>query len=76
MEIKCNLKWLIAKSGLTQVEVAVKMGVTPQQLNSWVSMKKFPRIDKAMELCRIIGCTLNDLYEEIGTSGISKKAKK
>ncbi|MGY3718643.1 helix-turn-helix transcriptional regulator [Sutcliffiella cohnii] len=72
MELVCNIKWLIVKSGLTQVEVAEKMKISPQQLNSWATMKKFPRIDKAMELCRIIGCTLNDLYSEINNSDISK----
>ncbi|MGY3718886.1 helix-turn-helix domain-containing protein [Sutcliffiella cohnii] len=72
MELVCNIKWLIVKSGLTQIEVAERMKISPQQLNSWVNMKKFPRIDKAMELCRIIGCTLNDLYSEINNSDISK----
>ena len=61
--IKSNIKWLIAKSGLTQKQVAERMEMTPQQLNNWVSGKEFPRIDKAIILCKIIGCTLNDLYE-------------
>lgn len=72
MELVCNIKWLIVKSGFTQVEVAERMGISPQQLNSWATMKKFPRVDKAMELCRIIGCTLNDLYSEINNSDTNK----
>lgn len=74
--MKCNIKWLIAKSGLSQVEVADKMKITPQQLSAWGSMRGFPRIDKAMKLCKIIGCTLNDLYDEIDNSDNSKKTKK
>jgi transcriptional regulator with XRE-family HTH domain len=69
--MKCNMKWLIVKSGLTQADVANRMGITPQQLSMWISMRGFPRIDKAMQLCKIIGCTLNDLYEEDGHSGIN-----
>lgn len=58
----CNIKWLIVKRGLTQVEVANRMKITPQQLNAWIKMKAYPRIDKAMELCKIIECDLDDLY--------------
>lgn len=61
--MKSNMKWLIAKSNLTQKEIAYKMEITPQQLNKWVQAKEFPRIDKAITLCKIIGCTLNDLYD-------------
>jgi transcriptional regulator with XRE-family HTH domain len=70
--MRCNIKWLIVKRGLNQVQVAEKMGISPQQLNMWVTMKGFPRIDRAMQLCKIIGCTLNDLYEEDGHSGITE----
>lgn len=61
--MKCNIKWLIVKSGYTQVEVAEKMGITPQQLSKWTTMNGFPRIDKAIALCKLINCTLNDLYD-------------
>ncbi|WP_227940414.1 helix-turn-helix transcriptional regulator [Alkalihalobacillus deserti] len=61
--MKCNIKWLIAKSGLSQKEVAKKMKLTPQQINAWASGHKYPRMDKGIELCKIIDCNLDDLYD-------------
>ncbi|MEC1778389.1 helix-turn-helix transcriptional regulator [Schinkia azotoformans] len=65
MQIKNNIKWLIVKSGKSQKEIAAQLGVSAQQLNNWINSRQFPRIDKALELAKILGVTLNDLYEII-----------
>ena len=50
---------------MTQVEIAVKMGVAPASVNKWLSGGA-PSIDKLPELCEILDITPNQLfgYEE------------
>lgn len=62
--MKSNIKWLVAKSDLTQKEIAKRLDISPQQFNMWATGRKYPRIDKAQQLAKILGCTLNDLYEK------------
>ncbi|GGA55998.1 hypothetical protein GCM10007416_31500 [Kroppenstedtia guangzhouensis] len=50
---------------ITQVEIAEKLKVTPQQVSAWVTGKKVPRLETAFELAHIIGCKVDDLYERI-----------
>lgn len=61
--MKSNIKWLIAKSPYKQYEIAEKMEVTNQALNSWIRSGSYPPIPKAVKLAKLLGCTLNDLYE-------------
>lgn len=63
-KVKSNIKWLIAKKGMKQYEIAEMLEVSPQQFNLWATGRKFPRIDKAQQLANILECKLDDLYEE------------
>lgn len=62
--MKSNIKWLIAKKGYKQYEIAKQLNVSPQQFNLWATGRAFPRIDKAQQLAEILECNLDDLYEK------------
>ena len=58
-----NLKYYLEKSGKTQKEVALAIGVTPASLNEWIKAKKYPRIDKIEMLANYFGILKSDLIE-------------
>ena len=61
--MKSNIKWLITKSPYKQYEVAEKMEVTNQALNSWIRCGSYPSIPKAFKLAGILNCKIDDLYD-------------
>ena len=53
--------------GITQVELARQLGVTPQWVIEWENIKKPHRVPGAKQiepLCRILGCRPIDLYSD------------
>jgi transcriptional regulator with XRE-family HTH domain len=63
-----NLRFYLNKSGKTQKEVALAIGVTPASFNEWISGRKYPRIDKIELLARYFGILKSDLIEDKGTN--------
>lgn len=61
-----NLKFYLEKSGKTQKEVAIAIGVTPASFNEWIKAKKYPRIDKIEMLSIYFGILKSDLIEDKG----------
>lgn len=57
MKIKsCRLK-----IGMTQKELAEKMGVDQTAISQWETGESLPRADKLPHLARILGCTIDEL---------------
>ena len=54
--------------GLTQEELAQKLGTDRTTVVKWEKDKSFPRPDMLCQLARVLGCTPNDLlgFEEDG----------
>lgn len=61
------LSVLREKSGLTQVEVANLLSVDPSSVRNWERGRSVPRLraDQFAELCRIYGCTIEQLSEAV-----------
>lgn len=57
-----HIKKKIMESHLSQKEVAEKMGVTPQTISSMLAGKNISS-EVLEKLCRVIGTTMNKLYE-------------
>lgn len=63
-----NLQWYIAKTGVTQKDVAKYIGVNPSSVNDWIKCKKYPRIDKIELAAKYFGILKSDLIEEKGAN--------
>lgn len=50
--------------GMTQEQLAQRMGVSRQTISKWESGEVYPDIGKLMELCGIFSCTLDSLLRE------------
>ena len=56
-DIKLRLRAAIEDSGLSQKEIAKRVGVHPSTVSKYVRMEKYPSIDTFAELCRAIGAS-------------------
>ncbi len=59
--ISMNLKFLRKESGLSQEELAEKLGVSRQSVAKWESGENLPGIDKCSELAFLFGTTIDNL---------------
>ena len=50
--IKKRLREEIKASGLTTVEIATKIGVSPEMITQYTTTKKLPRLDTFARLCK------------------------
>ncbi len=61
-----TLKQLIKKAGLTQRELAKRIGLKEVTVNSWVAGKSYPRLDNAVIVAKQLNVDLNTLAQSIG----------
>ncbi|MHC1787398.1 MAG: helix-turn-helix transcriptional regulator [Christensenellales bacterium] len=66
-----NLQYLRSmRSGMTQEDLAERMGVSRQTISKWETGEALPEIDKAMAVCGLFSCTLDALFrEDMGAGG-------
>lgn len=64
MNIGKNLQFLRRMRGrMTQEELAERMGVSRQTVSRWELGTALPELDKLIELCRLFGCTIDELVQ-------------
>lgn len=59
--IQKRLAEAIRHSGLSQTEIAERLGVNPSQILCYVHGKKLPALDTFANLCAIIDVNSNDI---------------
>ena len=65
MSFGSNLQYLRQLSGgMTQEALAEKLNVSRQTVSKWEMDAANPEMDKAIELCRIFNCSLDNLFRE------------
>ncbi len=76
--ISDKLLALRKRSGMSQQEVADAVGVTRQTISNWELGQGSPALDKAAELARLYGVTLDDLASDevdVVSSGKAARAR-
>ena len=61
------------KKGLSQEELAEKLGVSRQSVSKWESNNTYPETDKIVQICNIFECTMDDNITDIEI--IERKSK-
>ena len=51
-------------AGMTQSELAQLLRINQKAVSQWETGETIPRADKLPQLARILGCTINDLFED------------
>lgn len=62
--ISDKLAALRRRSGMSQQEVAAVIGVSRQTVSNWEVGQGSPALDKAAELARLYGVTIDDLVSD------------
>lgn len=60
---RCLLREQLEKNGMTQLDLALKLGVTVQQINKYVRNKQGMSLQVAKNVASILNCRVEDLYE-------------
>ena len=65
MSLGSNLQYLRQLCGnMTQETLAEKLNVSRQAISKWETDESNPEIEKALILCKIFNCTLDNLFKE------------
>ncbi|MDO4463465.1 MAG: helix-turn-helix transcriptional regulator, partial [Bacillota bacterium] len=65
MSLGSNLQYLRQLCGnMTQETLAEKLNVSRQTISKWETDESNPEIEKALILCKIFNCTLDNLFRE------------
>ena len=60
-----NLQYLRQLSvGMTQESLAERLNVSRQTISKWEMDASIPEMDKALELCRVFNCSLDNLFRD------------
>ena len=60
-DISKRLAEAIIQSGLTQTEIAIKIGVRQQQISSYIKGKTLPAWDTMSKLCSVLDLDANEV---------------
>ena len=70
MNFSTKFRLLRAKSGLTQAEIANKLGITGRAVGAWESGRSKPRLDKMAEIAVLFDTTVADLMGEDASEAV------
>lgn len=56
-----SLRTARKRAGLTQAQLAEKLGVHQTNIVAWEHGKWFPRMRRAVELAKLLGCTVDEV---------------
>lgn len=71
MRFSDKLPKLRKENNLSQEQLADKLGVSRQAISKWESGQSYPDMDKMIQICSILNCTLEDLLDD----GVIKSKK-
>lgn len=60
---KCLLSLILIRKGMTQVDLAVKTNIRPQQLSTYMNNKTVMSLPNARKIALALNCRIEDLYE-------------
>ena len=64
MKFGDKLVGLRKKNGLSQEELAEKLGVSRQSVSKWESNNAYPETDKIVQICNLFDCSMDDLIND------------
>ncbi|KGR89344.1 helix-turn-helix transcriptional regulator [Lysinibacillus odysseyi] len=66
---RCLLRELLHRKDMTQVELAERLNVKPQQIQHYIQNNRVMSLKVAKNISVILNCNVDDLYEwvEVGT---------
>ena len=63
-QFKKTLELAAKKKGISQENLAEKVGVSRQSVSKWETGETYPEMNNILELCKIFHCNINDLVND------------
>ncbi len=60
-DIQKRLREEIKNSGLTQKEIANRVGINPATISKYLKQDKYPAIDTFANICEVIGASADEI---------------
>ncbi len=60
-EIQIRLRQAIKLCGMSQKEIAARLGISPSTVSKYIRLDKFPSIETFANLCRIIDVSADSI---------------
>ncbi|HDR7641341.1 helix-turn-helix transcriptional regulator [Bacillus wiedmannii] len=60
---RCRIPELCKKNGITQADLARKVGIVPQSITDYVSLRNLPNVERARNIASVLHCDIEELYE-------------
>lgn len=64
MEIKCNIKAILATKEMTARELAAAIGVTETTVSNWTNNTSYPTLVKLFTIADALDVTIDQLYSK------------
>lgn len=76
MKLRDKLPKLRKAQNLSQEQLAEKLNVSRQAVAKWEAGASYPEMEKIMQLCRVLDCSLDDLVDDDATGNKSAASNK
>jgi len=63
VKVRNRILLYLEKNGLTQKQLAKRIGCTPETLNRWIKGKNHPNVKYIATMSKIFKCDIGDLYQ-------------
>lgn len=70
--VRRNLGYYLTLNGISQKELAERLGVSQSAVSNWIKGYNSPDIEVAAEICNILNITISDLFGVNDTENESK----
>ncbi|MEK3969412.1 helix-turn-helix domain-containing protein [Paenibacillus sp. FSL H7-0323] len=60
---RCRLRYLLARTKITQAELSRRTGYSKQQISNWVNNRELMSFEAAATLAYVLKCQIEELYE-------------
>ena len=57
-----NIKQFLIAKGMTQSELASKVGVSQSLMKLWICGERIPKVNHAIRMARALDCSVEDLF--------------
>ena len=71
-ETNCKLSMFLNKANMTQRELANAIGTTEVSVSRYVTGERIPKATTCIQMAKVLGCTVEDLYELNGAEEYRK----
>lgn len=62
--MKNNIAYYLKKRGMTQRELAEKIGATEVSVSRWIKGNRIPKANDALKIAKALGTSVYEVFEE------------